>query len=209
MLNFLTQLTERKPCIETGVSLLDMLLPRHDNPIVDELARDLRGGFLLFALVVAIVSVAILIDFVLGLVKSLASGRRIRSFRIRDSFTKMIIYYGSILLLFLIDLIFISHDLYDRPYMAMFAGGGVLITEVLSWFESLEDKERSKIARSAQIMAGAIKDLSNKVDVGKLASYALDGNKPQSIDEYPENLRPGASLRPKPDNQTMQDAPIL
>lgn len=177
MYNYLLLLSGGKPCIETGISLLDMLLPRPENPIVEALKQDLRGGFLLFAVVIAIVSVAILIDFVLGIIKTVASGRRIRSFRIRDSFVKMIIYYGTILLLFLIDLIFISHDVYDRPYMAMFAGGGVIITEVLSWFESLDDKERSKAQRSASILAGAIKGLSDKVNVSGLVESLASEDK--------------------------------
>lgn len=228
MLNQFTQHT--KPCLETGISLLDMLLPRPENPIVEGLVKDLRGAFLLFALVVAIVSVAIFVDFVLGIIKSLSSGRRIRSFRIRESFAKMTAYYGSILLLFLVDLIFISHDLYDRPYMAMFAGGGVVITEVLSWFESLEDKERSKLNRSIRAIAGAIKGLGGNIDVGKFVSDAIEGDKPQStggqiksgrastpensnaIDsiDHPENHAPGYNgIRPKPNIHEKEEHPLV
>lgn len=178
---FQAQAQASRPCVETGFSLLDLLLPRHDNPILNELARDLRGGFLLFAFIIAIVSVAILVDFVLGIAKAVASGRRVRSFRIRDSFVKMIIYYGSILLLFLIDLIFISHGIYARPYMAMFAGIGVTITEVLSWFERLEDKERSKLSRSMRIVAGAMRNLSDKVDISSLGeALHQEAQKPQT-----------------------------
>lgn len=223
---------QSKPCLETGISLLDMLLPRPENPIVDALVKDLRGGFLLFAFVISIVSVAIFVDFVLGLAKAVASGRGIRSFRIRDSFVKMIIYYGSILLLFFIDLIFISHDLYDRPYMAMFAGGWVIITEVLSWFEGLETKERSKAQRAAKIMAGAIKGLGLKVDIAGALAKAIDESQEQtkstggqiksgrastaensnatdSID-HPENHAPGdKGIRPKPNIQEMEERPLV
>lgn len=172
--------------------MLELLLPRPDNPIVDCLVKDLRASFLLFALINASLSLALIVDLCLGVLKAKLAGQKIQSFKARKSAVKMISYYGSLLMCFLCDLMFISHDICDRPYMAMLTGACFILIEIKSWFERLEDKEKARLEANTRIVAKALGSLGSKVNASELLSQLTDetdgaGDKPKGSDNAGAN----------------------
>lgn len=129
--------------------------------LLERLVGDLKSAIILFALIVCVLTAAMLVDFVLGIAKSKLAGRKIQSFRLRESAVKVLVYYGSLTMSFLFDLIFVSGDLYDTPYLSLLIGAGFVLTEIKSWFEKLGDKEQARIERSAKVIASAISSLSS------------------------------------------------
>lgn len=128
--------------------------------LVERLVGDLKSAILLFALIVCVLTTAMLVDFVLGITKAKLAGRKIQSFRLRESAVKVLVYYGSMTMSFLFDVLFVLGDLYETPYLSLLIGAGFVLTEMKSWFEKLGDKEQARIERSAKVIASAITSLS-------------------------------------------------
>lgn len=128
--------------------------------LVERLVGDLKSAILLFALIVCVLTTAMLVDFALGITKAKLAGRKIQSFRLRESAVKVLVYYGSMTMSFLFDVLFVLGDLYETPYLSLLIGAGFVLTEMKSWFEKLGDKEQARIERSAKVIASAITSLS-------------------------------------------------
>lgn len=128
--------------------------------LVERLVGDLKSAILLFALIVCVLTTAMLVDFALGITKAKIAGRKIQSFRLRESAVKVLVYYGSMTMSFLFDVLFVLGDLYETPYLSLLIGAGFVLTEMKSWFEKLGDKEQARIERSAKVIASAITSLS-------------------------------------------------
>lgn len=142
--------------------------------LIERLLSDFKSATLIFALINGILTVSMLIDLTLGVAKARLAGRKIQSFKARKSAIKMISYYGSMLMCFLSDLIFIVCDVYEMPYLSMIIGFCLTLIEVKSWFEKLSEKEQARIEHSAKIVASALQGLAPKVDLVKVAEGLSD-----------------------------------
>lgn len=142
--------------------------------LIERLLSDFKSATLIFALINGILTVSMLIDLALGVAKARLAGRKIQSFKARKSAIKMISYYGSMLMCFLSDLIFIVCDVYEMPYLSMIIGFCLTLIEVKSWFEKLSEKEQARIEHSAKIVASALQGLAPKVDLVKVAEGLSD-----------------------------------
>lgn len=145
-----------------------MTIPQ-ELALIERLISDLKSATLVFALINGLLTFAMLMDLVLGIAKAKLAGRRIQSFKARKSAVKMISYYGSMLMCFVSDLIFIVCDLFDTPYLSMLIGFCLTLIEVKSWFEKLSEKEQARLEHSARVVASALQGISTKVDLSKVA----------------------------------------
>lgn len=152
--------------------------------MIERILQDLHTASLTFAIINAVLTIAMLVDLVLGIAKSKIAGKPIQSFRARKSAVKMISYYGSLLMCFLCDLNFILCDIYETPYLAMIIGGCLVLIEIKSWFEKLSDKEQARVEHSAKVMATAIKGLVPNVNVSAIVDgiAEIPSDKPEEGD---------------------------
>ena len=64
-------------------------------------------------------------------------------------------------------------DIYDKPYITMGATALVTLTEIKSWFESLDEKERAKLETSAKLLS-RIAMFGGGVALGSLSHILTD-----------------------------------
>lgn len=148
--------------------------------LLTRLTSDLKVAVGLFSLVVLVLTMAMLVDFTLGITKAKLAGRKIQSFRARKSALKTLIYYGSLMMGFHFDLLFIIFDIYDNPYLSFGIGAVFVLIEIKSWFEKLSDKEQARIEESAKTIAQAWKSISSSsVDIGQIVESLTQDEAPQ------------------------------
>lgn len=140
----------------------------HELLHLERIISSAKVAFLFFGVFNLILAVSMVIDLLLGVTKAKVAGVKIQSFKARKSAVKMLYYFGSTILLFHIDLIFILSQVYDIPYVSGAICLYFVLVEVKSWFERLSEKEQAKLERDTKVLAMALQTLNPKINIGKL-----------------------------------------
>lgn len=140
---------------------------------LERMIHDFKTATIYFAFLNICAFMAIVIDFILGIIRAKRESKQIQSHKIRLSFWKVVQSFSFIFVAFVLDLIFVMSDIYDKPYITMGATALVTLTEIKSWFESLDEKERAKLETSAKLLS-RIAMFGGGVALGSLSHILSD-----------------------------------
>lgn len=117
---------------------------------------EIKGAWMV--IISTCVLVAMIIDLIAGVRKARERGHARTSYGLKRTVDKAIRYFGLMILCFLLDII--AHLLTPVPYFSIIAGIYLVVTEIISWYEKADQKEK----RNADILVELLK---NKDDLVK------------------------------------------
>lgn len=126
-------------------------------------ALELKGAYIL--IVCTCVLLAMIIDLVAGIRKARQRGEICTSYGLRRTVDKSLRYFSLLVLCVLLDVI--ASIVIQVPYFTLISGIFLVGTEVLSWFEKGDQKEK----RNATLMIDLLK---NKEDITKAVADAIN-----------------------------------
>ena len=127
-----------------------------------ELARQILNVHYVsyMGIVVALIVVSVMVDLFTGLGKAKARHEAISSKGLRQTFRKLLEYWGLILMCFTIDLLLLITPI-GEPWVTMACGLSIVIVEIKSVIENLKAR-RSKAADAANLLQKIISASDNE-----------------------------------------------
>ncbi len=123
---------------------------------------DLRIKLAIIAIMWLFVAIAITLDLISGWRKAKERGEAHTSYGLRQTVTKVVMYYAMMLFAFMFDCI--GMFFYPQPYVTFIAAGFLIFIEAKSILEKAHDKDKKKLNKSLQDLSTM---LNNKDDLIK------------------------------------------
>lgn len=124
--------------------------------IGDVEALELKCGW--FIIISTCVLIAMIVDLVAGIKKAHQRGEARTSYGLRRTVDKALRYFSLLILCFMMDII--AHLVTPIPYFSIISGIYLVFTEIRSWYEKADQKEKSNAYMLAEL-------LKNKDDLAK------------------------------------------
>lgn len=103
-----------------------------------------------FIVIAACVFVAIIVDLISGVRRAYLSGTLKGSTGYRKTVDKVLKYYSVLILMFMMDII--KSIITPGCYFSCIAGIGIVIIELISWYENLTNKQQKDIIKATEII---------------------------------------------------------